>query len=158
MDVGVREKAFQAVGWQVEFGEFSQDFKVLIPEGGGIGVEVGDEGEAGGVGVEDMHPRHEFKTPDRPALAPLPARFTADIRAGNKIVVTDVVGVRKLAIWLEKDMIDWAKPVEFVVSGAPNVPKKGKMEPDLKLMFEELYRTGDKKMLFFGKVEIKTQG
>lgn len=110
------------------------------------------------VGVEDMHPRHEFKTPNRPDLAPLPARFTADIRAGNKIVVTDIVGVRKLAIWLEKDMIDWAKPVEFVVPSAPNVPKKVKMEPDLKLMFEELYRTGDKKMLFFGKVEIKTQG
>lgn len=110
------------------------------------------------VGFEEIHPGKLFKTPDRPFLAPEPARFHADILRGNRIVVRDVVGVRKLAIWLERDMIDWEQDVVFDVEGAPAVPKKAKMVPDLRLMFEELYRTGDKKMLFFGKVEIKHPG
>jgi hypothetical protein len=29
------------------------------------------------------------------------------------------------------------------------------VEPDLQLMLEELYRTGDRKMLFFAKFEFK---
>ena len=28
------------------------------------------------------------------------------------------------------------------------------IKPDLRLMLEELYKTGDRKMLFFGKIEI----
>ncbi len=110
------------------------------------------------VGIEEMHPRHQFRRPDRPDLAPIPAQFTADILPGNRILVRNIIGVNRLVIWLEKDMIDWTKDVQFSVEGGLNVPRKGKMEPDLKLMFEELYRTGDKKMLFFGKVEIKHPG
>ena len=36
--------------------------------------------------------------------------------------------------------------------------KAKKLTPDLQLMFEELYRTGDRKMLFFGKLEFKVGG
>jgi len=110
------------------------------------------------VGVEDMLRGHEFKTRDRPDLAPPPAQFVADIAAGNRVRITGVRGVTKLAIWLEKDMIDWTKPVAFYVPDGLDVPRPAKMEPDLRLMFEELYRSGDKKMLFFGKVVIRHPG
>jgi pimeloyl-ACP methyl ester carboxylesterase len=109
-------------------------------------------------GIEDIRPANLFRTPERPGLAPTPAAFRADIRAGNTVVIDRVYGVRKLSIWLERDMIDWNQPVTFKIDGAIENPPKAKIAPDLKLMFEELYRTGDKKMLFFGKVEVRTQG
>ena len=94
-----------------------------------------------------------------PATPKLPATFWADIKAGNNIVVSSVRGLNRIIVWLEKDMIDWEKPVTVSISGQIGAGMKAKkLTPDLQLMFEELYRTGDRKMLFFGKLEFKVGG
>ena len=92
----------------------------------------------------------------KPGGQVIPAKFRADLLAGNKVELTEVIGVKKLVIWLERDMIDWSKEVHITRGGG--VPLRGFkpriMKPDLRLMLEELYKTGDRKMLFFGKLEI----
>ncbi len=60
---------------------------------------------------------------------------------------------------LERDLIDWTKPLRVNINGAPAIGYQPKvLEPDLHVMFEELYRTGDRKMLFLGKVEVNGPG
>jgi pimeloyl-ACP methyl ester carboxylesterase len=88
-----------------------------------------------------------------------PAQFRADIGRNGVINIDSARGITKFNIWLERDLIDWSKPVVVNVNGRralEYVPKK--LEPDLHLMFEELYRTGDRKMLYLGKLEIKGDG
>jgi hypothetical protein len=83
-----------------------------------------------------------------------PAQFKADIVNGTINLSNVRNGIRKIVIWLERDLIDWNQPVRVNINGSPAIgyrPKK--LEPDLNLMFDELYRTGDRKMLFFGKLE-----
>ena len=55
-------------------------------------------------------------------------------------------------------LIDWTKELRVQVDGDVNGFKRRVMTPDIKLMLEELYRTGDRKMLFFGMLEFRTQG
>ena len=84
-----------------------------------------------------------------------PPQFAADIGRNGVIAITQALGVKKFTIWLERDLIDWTKPVRVTVNGVQPVGYTPKlMKPDLPLMFEELYRTGDRKMLFLGKIEV----
>ena len=77
----------------------------------------------------------------------------ADISQGNKIYVRGF-GVRNVVIWLERNMIDWTRPVYVNVNGqTPYGYRPHVMEPDLHLMFEKLYRDHDRKMLFMGRLE-----
>jgi pimeloyl-ACP methyl ester carboxylesterase len=88
-----------------------------------------------------------------------PAQFRADIGKNGVINIDRAIGIRKFVIWLDRDLIDWSKPVVVNVNGRrarEYVPKK--LEPDLHLMLEELYRTGDRKMLYLGKLEINGDG
>ena len=39
----------------------------------------------------------------------IPAKFRADLLPGNKVEIDEVIGVKKLVIWLERDMIDWTR-------------------------------------------------
>ena len=90
-----------------------------------------------------------------PATIAPPPQFAADIGRNGVIAITQAIGVKKFTIWLERDLIDWTKPVRVTVNGNPPigyVPRL--MTPDLNLMFEELYRTGDRKMLFLGKIDV----
>jgi len=98
------------------------------------------------------------KQKDGIKAAIVPATFWADIKAGNNVVVSYVRGLNRIVVWLEKDMIDWEKDVRVSISGEFGGQKPKRMAPDLQLMFEELYRTGDRKMLFFGKLEFKVGG
>jgi pimeloyl-ACP methyl ester carboxylesterase len=98
------------------------------------------------------------KQPQDNRAAQNPATFWADIKAGNNIVVSNVRGLNRIVVWLEKDMIDWENDVRVTISGEFGGQKPKKMTPDIHLMFEELYRTGDRKMLFFGKLEFKVGG
>jgi len=87
-------------------------------------------------------------------IAP-PPQFAADIGRNGVVAITQALGVKKFTIWLERDLIDWTKPVRVTVNGvAPNGYTPKLMTPDLRLMFEELHRTGDRKMLFLGKIDV----
>jgi len=110
------------------------------------------------IGTDAINSANKFKNPDRPDLSAIPAQFRGDIRKNNEIVIDDVRGIKKVTIWLERDMINWDKPLRLNVQSATKLPPPKKLEPDLQIMFEELYRTGDRKMLFFGKIEIPVAG
>lgn len=109
------------------------------------------------VGATELGKSNKFVNGERPDRVPLPAEFTADI-VGNEIKVRGVRGAKQITVWLEKDMIDWEKPLRVQVDGNVDGFKPRKMTPDVRLMLEELYRTGDRKMLFFGKLQFKTSG
>ncbi len=110
------------------------------------------------VGTDSINAVNKLKDPERPDKPPLAAQFRGDIRKDNEIVIDQVRGIRKITIWLERDMIDWKSPVKLNIPSAVGLPKPKVYEPDLKIMFEELYRTGDRKMLFFGKIEVTVGG
>jgi len=93
--------------------------------------------------------------PGRPQTPPYPAQCRADIKKGNEIVIEDTRGVKTLTIWLERDMIDWTSPVNVKISNSKTRWKPEILKPNLSVMFENLYRTGDRKMLFFGKLEFE---
>lgn len=82
-----------------------------------------------------------------------PASIGADILQGNKIAIR-AFGVRNVVIWLERNMIDWTRDVSVTVNGrTPFGFRPVMMEPDLHLMFENVYRNQDRKMLFLGRLE-----
>jgi dienelactone hydrolase len=108
------------------------------------------------IGGGDLKPNNKQKDGTKAAL--VPAAFWADIKPGNNIVVSNVLGLSRVVVWLEKDMIDWEKDVKVSISGEFGGQKPRRMTPDLQLMFEDLYRTGDRKMLFFGKLDFKVGG
>lgn len=104
------------------------------------------------VGTTEVKPGHQFN--DRTVRNGLvPASIGADIVTGNKIVVR-AFGVRNVVIWLERTMIDWTRPVAVQLNGqTPYGYRAQVMQPDLHLMFETLYATQDRKMLFLGRLE-----
>ena len=88
-----------------------------------------------------------------------PPQFAADIGKAGVITITQAIGIRKFVIWLERDLIDWTKPIRININGQlPPHYKPQILKPDLHLMLEELYRTGDRKLLFLGKIEVDWQG
>lgn len=109
------------------------------------------------IGVSDLQAGNTLTAAkaQRPDNPPGAADFSADIIEGNTIVVKSKLGVKKVTVWLERGMIDWEKPVKFSVNSGTGQLKPVKVTPDLELMLEELYRTGDRKMLFFAKFEFK---
>jgi hypothetical protein len=85
-----------------------------------------------------------------------PATIKANIRPGNEIVL-NTLGTKTVVVWLERGMIDWTKPVRVTLNGNHPLRYTPKiLEPDLELMFEELYRSGDRKNLLFGRLEFIT--
>lgn len=109
------------------------------------------------VGASELQPGNTLtaKKAERPDNPPKAASFSADIVDGKRIVVKDVYGVKKISVWLERGMIAWGTKVEFAIDSGFDKVKPVVVEPDLQLMLEELYRTGDRKMLFFAKFEFK---
>jgi hypothetical protein len=88
-----------------------------------------------------------------------PAQFRADIDSKGTIVIDQARGIRKLIIWLERDLIDWSKPVRININGTPALNYTPKvLTPDIQLMLEELTRTGDRRMLFLGRLELDVGG
>jgi hypothetical protein len=109
------------------------------------------------VGATELAKTNKLTRPDRPDQPPYPAEFFADLR-NNEVIVSNVRGVKQITVWLERNMIDWTKEVSARVEGNVSGFKRRVIAPDIPLMLEELYRTGDRKMLFFGKLEFKTTG
>lgn len=107
------------------------------------------------VGTSGVKPQNTMeKTP--PGKPIIPATIQADVRPGN-LIDLKVFGTTNVVVWLERDMIDWSRPVKVQVNGrVPNGYVAKEMVPDLHVLFEELYRTGDRKMLFLGKMVFDT--
>ena len=106
------------------------------------------------VGTTDVKSNYLIRNykPLKGALTP--AYLGADLRPGN-VVLLSALGVRNAVVWLQRDMIDWSRPVSVVVNGTAAlryVPKV--MTPDIGLMFEEAARTGDRKTLILGRIEV----
>jgi pimeloyl-ACP methyl ester carboxylesterase len=81
------------------------------------------------------------------------AEIAADIRPGNQIVLT-TRGLNDVVVWLDRDMIDWTKPLKVQLNGqTPHGYKPKIIEPDLEILLEELYRHGDRSMLFLNRLE-----
>ena len=111
-----------------------------------------------GVGANGLM-RQNLLVNRAPGAAVDPPRFRADIGRNGAVVIDDVVGVRKFVVWLERDLIDWSKPLTVTVNGKTPIGYKPKLlQPDVGLMLEELYRTGDTKMLYLGKLEVDGPG
>ncbi len=94
-----------------------------------------------------------------PPRLPSPAQFSADINAAGAVVISNNLRIRKFTIWLERDLIDWNRKLVVTIGGnrpLGYVPQK--VTPDVRFMLEELHRTGDRKLLFLGKIEVRTAG
>ena len=106
------------------------------------------------LGAEELSNVHrlDLAAPGRGAT---PAWLTGDIVAGNKIRVRSG-GVKRLAVWLSRDMVDWTKPVTVEHNGyVPHYFKPQKLEPDVDVLMEDFHLRGDRRMLFLYKVELK---
>jgi hypothetical protein len=65
-------------------------------------------------------------------------------------------GVTKVTIWLNGDMIDQTQPVVVRLNaGTPkDYPRLGKvLAPDLQVLLEDYYDRGDRRRLFWTKLE-----
>ena len=88
-----------------------------------------------------------------------PAQFSADIGRNGTVAISESFGIRKFVIWLERDLIDLTRPVQVTVNGrSPPGYKPTALKPDIRLMLEEVYRSGDRKLLFLGKIEVVGPG
>lgn len=86
----------------------------------------------------------------------IPAEISANILQGNTIRVLSR-GVKSVIIWLERDMIDWSKPVIISINGSPPIGYRPKvMKPSIEVMLEQLYEHGDRGLLFLQKLEFPT--
>lgn len=82
----------------------------------------------------------------------LPAEVKADIFQGNEIKITSR-GLKTVTVWLDREMIDWTKPVSVRIN--TDIPKGYKpkvLQQDLELMLEQFYEHGDRSMLFLHKL------
>ncbi len=83
----------------------------------------------------------------------IPAEIEANILQGNSIRIR-TRGLKNVIIWLERDMIDWTKPVLVSInSQQPNGYKPKVIVPDMEFMLEQLHQHGDRGMLFLNKLE-----
>lgn len=109
------------------------------------------------VGVSDLMAGNTLtpRRAERPDNPPPAASIAVDVINGDTIVVKTNRGVKQVTVWLERGMIAWDKEVKFSIDSGVDRLKPTKVKPDLSLMLEELYRTGDRKMLFFAKFEFR---
>ena len=91
-------------------------------------------------------------------LAP-PAKYTADLGRNGTVIISGAVGITKFVIWLERELIDLTRPVDVIVNGTrARGYKPVVLKPDIHLMLEEVYKSGDRKLLFLGKIEVNGPG
>jgi pimeloyl-ACP methyl ester carboxylesterase len=84
----------------------------------------------------------------------IPATIKADIHQGNHIILT-TLGVNRVNVLLDREMIDWAKPVKVTLnSAAPSGYKPKVIEPDLGFMLENYREHYDRSLLFLAKLEL----
>lgn len=63
-------------------------------------------------------------------------------------------GVKQVTLWLAPTMVDFSKPIQVRLNGT-QVGFTRIIPPNLGVMLEELYRTGDRQKLVYAKVDMK---
>jgi len=107
------------------------------------------------IGIDKVAPTHLLAN-TKPGVPVVPAKVTADIKGVNQIVLK-TIGVRDFTVWLNRDMIDWTKPVNVNLnSNTPPGWRAKKLEPDLNVLLEDYRERGDRRMLFMGKLDFQT--
>jgi hypothetical protein len=91
-----------------------------------------------------------------------PAAIQANIRDGNQVTAF-TRGLKQLTLWFgrvydpqtgARDMIDFSKPVRVTLNGRQSWSGNGKpLTPRMDVLLEDFCRRGDRKRLFFAKVE-----
>jgi pimeloyl-ACP methyl ester carboxylesterase len=82
----------------------------------------------------------------------IPAEIKADIYQGNEIKLT-TLGLNSVTVWLDREMIDWSKPVNVRINGdIPRGYRPMVVKQDIEFMLEQYYEFGDRSMLFLHKM------
>ncbi len=85
----------------------------------------------------------------------VPAEIKADIFQGNEIKI-QCRGLKNVTVWLDREMIDWSKPVSVRIN--TDVPRGWKpkvLSPDIDVMLEQYYEHGDRSLLFLNKLSFE---
>lgn len=85
----------------------------------------------------------------------VPAEIKADIFQGNEIKINSR-GLKNVTVWLDREMIDWSKPVSVRIN--TDVPRGWKpkvLSPDIDVMLEQYYEHGDRSLLFLNKLSFE---
>lgn len=101
------------------------------------------------VGTEEVNPPNILGVRTKGFV---PAELKADIVQGNDIRISSR-GLKSVTIWLDREMIDWTKPVSVRIN--TDVPRgyKPKVIPhDMEVMLEQFYEHGDRSLLFLNKL------
>lgn len=84
-----------------------------------------------------------------------PAWVAGDIRNGNEIHVLSV-GIKKLNIWLSRDMINWDNPVKVFYNRQPYAGFRSQvLKPDVEVLLEDYHRRGDRRQLVLYRIELR---
>jgi pimeloyl-ACP methyl ester carboxylesterase len=82
-----------------------------------------------------------------------PAEIQGDIRGDNTIFLR-TRGIAKVSVWLDRELIDWSKPVRVSLNGATPPGYRAKvLDPDLNLMLDDYRDRGDRRNLILGRLE-----
>jgi len=106
------------------------------------------------LGAEQFDPNHLIENL-RPGQSLIPATLTGDIR-GNSITVT-TTGVRRVSVWLSRDMIDWTQKVSISIKTPLEAWKPRILEPDMGVLLEDYYTRGDRRMLYMARLEFESR-
>jgi pimeloyl-ACP methyl ester carboxylesterase len=102
------------------------------------------------VGTDDVAPNNLINAKKTNGF--VPAEIKADIFQGNEIKISSR-GLKNVTIWLDREMIDWSKPISVRIN--TDVPRGWKpkvLSPDLDVMLEQYYEHGDRSLLFLNKL------
>jgi pimeloyl-ACP methyl ester carboxylesterase len=80
-----------------------------------------------------------------------PASLCARIHEGNQVNVF-AHGVRRVSVWLAKDMIDFTKPVTVRINGIVRTLNT-RVQPSLTTLMEDLHARGDRQRLFWARLD-----
>jgi predicted esterase len=81
----------------------------------------------------------------------LAATFQAKILEGN-VINLNVHGVKKVTVWLGRDMVDFNKPVTVRINGAVRLMKR-KVEPKLETLLDDLYQRADRQRVYWARLD-----
>jgi predicted esterase len=84
-----------------------------------------------------------------------PATFQGNVFLEQNQVNVNVRGLKKVTVWLGRDMIDFTKPATIRVNGAPWGKINRKITPSLSALLEDFYLREDRQRLFFARLDIK---
>jgi pimeloyl-ACP methyl ester carboxylesterase len=106
----------------------------------------------------EINPGSLVTTRERWSNLVQPASLTARIDSSTNEIILRTSGLNQVTIWLGRNpkgqyMIDFDRPVT-VRAGLRPVWVNRKVMPSLRVMLEDLYRRGDRKHLFQGRIDV----